>query len=207
VALAVQGQAGGGRILAAALGVAALVASIVVFGLMLRTDEAAARVGMFAARMGALPLRLVRRRPPEGWDIAVRRFREKTVDLLRTRWLWITLATIVGHLSLYLVLLVALRNIGVSDDEVGWAEVMAVFAFTRLITAIPLTPGGLGVVELALTSGLVAAGGDREEVVAAVLVYRFLTYVLPIPLGVASYVFWRRNHSWRRDPQPALAMA
>jgi putative heme transporter len=52
----------------------------------------------------------------------------------------------------------------------------------------------------------VAAGGNREEVVAAVLVYRFLTYVLPIPLGVISYVFWRRNTSWRRPPQPALAI-
>ena len=95
---------------------------------------------------------------------------------------------------------------GFSESEVGWAEILAVFAFTRLVTAIPLTPGGLGVVELALTSGLVAAGGNCEEVVAAVLVYRFLTYVPPIPLGIISYVFWRRNTSRRREPQPALAV-
>jgi len=206
VALAVQGDVSGGRLAAAALGVAALVAAIVIFGLALRTDDAAARIGQLAGRVGALPMRLIRRPAPIGWDIAVVRFRQKTIDLLRTRWWSISLATIVGHLSLYLVLLVALRNIGVSEDEVGWAEVLAVFAFTRLVTAIPLTPGGLGVVELALTSGLVAAGGNREEVVAAVLVYRFLTYVLPIPLGVISYVFWRRNTSWRREPQPALAV-
>ena len=112
-----------------------------------------------------------------------------------------------GHFSLYLVLLLALRNIGVSDGEVTWAEVLAVFAFTRLATAIPLTPGGLGVIELALTTGLVAAGGNEDQVVAAVLVYRFLTYVLPIPLGVLSYVFWRRNTSWRRAPEPAIPVA
>ncbi len=206
-ALAVQGQAGAGRLFAAALGVAGLVGAIVVFGLMLRTESAAARVGQLASRFAAAPLRLFRRPPPVGWEVATTRFREKTIGLLRTRWQWITLATIVGHLSLYLVLLVALRNIGVSEDEVSWAEVLAVFAFTRLVTAIPLTPGGLGVVELALTAGLVEAGGNREQVVAAVLVYRFLTYVLPIPLGVASYIFWRRNTSWRRDPQPALAVA
>ena len=205
VALALQGEAGVGRLLAAALGVGALVVAIALFGLALRTEEAAARIGRFASRVGALPLRVVRRPAPTGWDVAVTRFREKTIDLLRTRWWSISLATIVGHLSLFLVLLVALRNIGVSEDDVGWAEVLAVFAFARLVTAVPLTPGGLGVVELALTSGLVAAGGDREEVVAAVLVYRFLTYVLPIPLGVLSYVFWRRNTSWRRAPAPALA--
>jgi uncharacterized membrane protein YbhN (UPF0104 family) len=207
VALAVQGQASAGRLFAAALGVAALVGAVVVFALALRTDAAAGRVGVVASRVVAAPTRLFRRPPPVGWDVALVRFREKTIGLLRTRWWMISLATIVGHLSLYVVLLVALRNIGVSDDEVGWAEVLAVFAFTRLVTAIPLTPGGLGVVELALTSGLVAAGGDREEVVAAVLVYRFLTYVLPIPLGVLSYVFWRRNQSWRRDAQPVLAIA
>jgi uncharacterized membrane protein YbhN (UPF0104 family) len=205
-ALAIQGEAGGGRVLSAALGVLALVGAIVTFAMVLRTDRAAARVGLVAARVATAPLRLIRRPAPTGWDIAVCRFREKTIHLLRTRWWSISLATIVGHLSLYLVLLATLRNIGVSEDEVGWAEVLAVFAFTRLVTAIPLTPGGLGVVELALTSGLVAAGGNREEVVAAVLIYRFLTYVLPIPLGVLSYVFWRRNRSWRREPQPALAI-
>jgi uncharacterized membrane protein YbhN (UPF0104 family) len=42
--------------------------------------------------------------------------------------------------------------------------------------------------------------------VAAVLVFRVLTYVLPIPLGLLAYVFWRRNKSWR-DSAPPLAEA
>ena len=82
------------------------------------------------------------------------------------------MATIVSHLSLYAVLLAALRTMGVSEEEVGWAQVLAVFAFARLITAIPLTPGGVGVVELALIAGITAAGGARAPVVAAVLVFR-----------------------------------
>jgi len=51
------------------------------------------------------------------------------------------------------VLLVCLRDVGVSDAEVGWAEVLAVFAFARLVTAIPITPGGAGLVEAALIVG------------------------------------------------------
>jgi putative heme transporter len=50
--------------------------------------------------------------------------------------------------------------------------VLAVFAFARLATAIPLTPGGLGFVEGVLVTGLVGAGGDPDEVAAAVVVYR-----------------------------------
>lgn len=58
----------------------------------------------------------------------------------------LTLATLVSHLSLFLVLLLALRHIGVSNREVSWAEALAVFAFARLVTAIPITPGGIGIV-------------------------------------------------------------
>ena len=69
----------------------------------------------------------------------------------------------------------------------------------RLISALPITPGGLGVVELgyAATLGIGLDEPARAGIVAAVLVFRFITYFLPIPLGTASYVFWRRNRRWR----------
>ena len=44
-----------------------------------------------------------------------------------------------------------------------------------------------------LIGGLVAAGGARPQVVAAVLVYRALTWLLPIPVGVVTYLWWRRR--------------
>jgi uncharacterized protein (TIRG00374 family) len=97
----------------------------------------------------------------------------------------------------------ALRFVGVGADEVTWIEALAVFAFARLLTAVPFTPGGLGVVELALITGLAAAGGARAEVAAAVLIFRALTYVLPIPLGLITYVIWQRKKSWRRAPNSA----
>ena len=40
-------------------------------------------------------------------------------------------------------------------------------------------------------------------VAAAVLIFRALTYVLPIPIGLITYVFWQRNKSWRREPNSA----
>jgi uncharacterized membrane protein YbhN (UPF0104 family) len=59
---------------------------------------------------------------------------------------------------------VALRDVGVSDAEVGWAEVLAVFAFAQLATAIPITPGGAGLVGVVMIAGLVGAGGDKAKV-------------------------------------------
>ena len=128
-----------------------------------------------------------------GWELATAKFRTRTLGLLQGGWVPITAATLVSHLSLYAVLLVSLRHVGVSDAEVSSVQVLAVFAFARLATIIPVTPGGAGVVELVLIGGLVGAGGDREQVTAAVLVYRALTWALPILIGVACYVWWHQS--------------
>jgi uncharacterized protein (TIRG00374 family) len=131
------------------------------------------------------------------------KFRDRTALLLHARWLWITVATLISHLSLFLVLLLSLRFAGVDAQQAGWIQVLAVFSFARLLTAVPFTPGGLGVIEFALITGLAATGGERAEVAAGVLIFRALTFVLPIPLGLATYIFWRRNRSWRRAPNTA----
>jgi len=197
-----QGGAGEGRVFAALLGIAGLVTAIVVFALMLRSQEQARRFGLLAGRVASRLLGMVRRPPVSGWELATVKFRSRTVDLVEHRWISITVWSLVSHLSLYAVLLVALRDVGVSNDEVGWAEVLAVFAFARLATAIPLTPGGLGFVEGVLVTGLVGAGGDPNEVAAAVVVYRALTWALPILVGIGCYVWWRRQ-AWATPVQEA----
>jgi putative heme transporter len=193
--VALQGNASGVRVTAALLGIAGLVGAVIVFALMLRSEQMAERFGVQAGRVASRGLRLLRRPPVAGWELATVKFRGRTLDLLDRGWVPITATTLVSHLSLYLVLLVTLRQVGVSDDEVGWAEVLAVYAFARLATAIPFTPGGAGVVEVVLIGGLVAAGGDRAQVTAAVLVYRALTWALPILVGVVCYL-WRRRRSF-----------
>jgi putative heme transporter len=197
-----QGGAGGGRVLAALVGIAGLVAAIVIFALLLRSEDQARRFGLLAGRVASRLRRLIGRGPVSGWELATVKFRARTIDLVAHRWISITVWSLVSHLSLYAVLLVALRDVGVSDAEVGWAEVLAVFAFARLATAIPLTPGGLGFVEGVLTIGLVGAGGDPDEVAAAVVVYRALTWALPILVGVGCYGWWRRR-SWTTSPEDA----
>jgi putative heme transporter len=192
-----------GRVTAGVAGVAALVVVVVGLWLLMRSRESAARLGTLTGRWVSALLRPFGRPPVQGWDRATTKFRDRTALLLRARWHWITLATLVSHLSLFLVLLLALRFVGVGPEQVSWAEALAVFAFARLLTAVPFTPGGLGVVELALITGLSAAGGPRAMVAAGVLIFRALTYVLPIPLGLVTYVFWQRNRSWRRPPNSA----
>ncbi len=68
----------------------------------------------------------------------------------------------------------------------GTAPIAAVavvyFAGAIIGSAVP-TPGGLGGIEAALSAGLIAVGTDSGTAVSAVLLYRLVTYWLPIPFG------------------------
>ena len=206
--LAAEGDSSVGLMTTALVGLAVLGTAVALAVLGLRSDATAARIGTGLGAVASRATRLVGRPPAVGWDIALVRFRAKTVDLFRSRWRQMAAAALASHLSLFLVLLVALRHVGVPEHDVGWAEVLAAFSLVRLVTAVPVTPGSLGVFELVLTGALVAAGAGHARAVAAVLIYRFLTFLVPIPLGVACYVVWRRNRSWRsRGDESLVAVA
>lgn len=66
------------------------------------------------------------------------------------------------------------------------STVIVVYVLGSTVAGAAPTPGGLGVVEAALVAGLTAAGVDPSAAVAGVLVFRLITYWLPIPLGYLS---------------------
>ena len=182
---------------AALVGFAVFVAIVTGLTLALVSDALARGIGDVAARIASRALR-VARRGPAGWDgSAFVRFRHEASGLVRRRWHVLTVATLAGHLTVFVVLLVSLRALGVSSAEVSTVEVFAAWSLVRLLGIVPLTPGGLGVVELGLTGLLVGFGGDNAEVVAAVLLYRFLTVVPPLVLGLLTAATWRRHHLQR----------
>jgi putative heme transporter len=184
----------------ALVGVVVLAIALTGFALSLSSEQRAWRIGSGLAALAGLPRRLTGRVVRAPWPEAAVRFRALAISLLGPRWHWLTLATLVSHLSLFLVLLLALRHVGVADSQVSWVEVLAAFALVRLLAAVPITPGGLGVVELGLAAALVLAGGDKAPVVAAVLVFRVLTFLLPIPIGAVTYWLWRRAEGHRQAP-------
>lgn len=201
--LVAAGDAAGELAPAAVVGLVVFVLALAAFAFGLSGEQRAARLGRALAKAAEAVRRLVRRpgRPDgEGGAVA---FRTQAITLLRGRWHWLTLTTLVSHLSLFLVLLLALRHVGVSEAEVSWVEALAAFALVRLLSAFPLTPGGLGVVELGLAAALVLAGGEEAQVVAAVLVFRILTLVLPIPIGALTWWLWRRS-PWYPSQHPAM---
>jgi len=77
--------------------------------------------------------------------------------------------------------------------SVPFAKIGFVYLTGSAIGSIIPTPGGLGAVEAALTAGLTAAGVPGAVAVSAVLLFRLLTFWLPVPFGWAALDFLERR--------------
>ncbi len=67
--------------------------------------------------------------------------------------------------------------------QINLVTAAAVYVGLQAVRQIPLTPGGVGVIEAALLAGLIAAGAAAAPAAAAVLIYRLLTFWLILPVG------------------------
>jgi glycosyltransferase 2 family protein len=77
--------------------------------------------------------------------------------------------------------------------SVPFAKIGFVYLTGSAIGSIIPTPGGLGAVEAALTAGLTAAGVPGAVAVSSVLLFRLLTFWLPVPFGWAALSFLERQ--------------
>jgi uncharacterized membrane protein YbhN (UPF0104 family) len=177
----------------AVVGLGAFVACAGMLALALRNRDVARRLGDAAARLANWALRLLRRNPVTWSGETVADIRDEAVGLLRERGSRLTLATIAGQLSVFAILLVSLRVVDVSSGAVSIVEAFAAWSLVRLLSAMPITPGGVGIVEVGLTSALVAFGGRNDQVVAAVLVYRVMSALPTVAIGLVAAGISRRS--------------
>ena len=160
--------------------------------LVLYSNRMAADIGDLAARAATWVRGRFHREPVTWSGGSFERFRVDVVDVLARRWHLLTLATLAGSLTVFVVLLVSLRALDVPSTEVSVVEAFAAWSLARILGSIPITPGGIGVIELSLSAALIGFGGNNAGVVAAVLVYRFLTIVPTLVLGTVAAAVWRR---------------
>lgn len=78
---------------------------------------------------------------------------------------------------------------------------LVAFGLANVLAAIPITPGGLGVIEAVLTSTLVGFGTPSAVAILGVATYRLLNFWLPIPLGALAYLTLRVDPG---DPDEAV---
>jgi hypothetical protein len=109
-------------------------------------------------------------------------------------------AAVVNWLTDLLCLYAAARAFSLPLDVVTLG---AIYLTVQIVRQIPLTPGGIGVIELSLLAGLVSAGAGEAAAAATVLVYRLLSCWLIIPVGLVGWALLRRPpHSSNVSPGP-----
>ena len=177
----------------------ALTYGMVVFALILIagavslfTNKPLRAVGVLLQRIRN---RLLRRRPPLA-DLPDRLVAER--DLIRSmlgrRW-WEALPLAAGNWLLdYSALLAALAAVGVRPRA---SLVLVAYVVAALLGMIPITPGGLGFVEVGLAATLTLAGVAASEATLATLAYRLVSFWMPIPAGGVAYVLYRRHYGSR----------
>jgi putative heme transporter len=204
VFLALSGHLTTTYILAAIFGLVVLSAAVGLFALVFRSEAFAIRIGNWMGRVVSWVRRLLHKPPVTTWGDGAARFRRDTIVLVGHRWLRLSLMTVLSQVALFFVLLLSLRSFGVSEQEVSTAEAFAVYAFSRLLSAVPITPGGVGLIDLGYIGGLTAFdGAEKAQVVGAVLLFRALTYGIQIPVGGFTYLIWRVKSDWRRPADAA----
>lgn len=194
VVLVASGEDGGNYVLAGVAGLGILIAAVVLFVLIIRSERLAAGVGRgvnkishpFGRWIGAL----------KDFDAVpmILKFRGDIFGLVKSRWYWITLAQLAVAVSQFMILYVAVRGIeGWDNPGTPIGVVFAAYAISQLGLMIPITPGGLGTVDAAMIALMTSFGVPDGVATAADLVWRATSYVPQIIIGIVALVLWYRR--------------
>jgi putative heme transporter len=112
--------------------------------------------------------------------------RSRILGAVGPRWKRALAGTVGRWVFDYATLLAALAAVD-SHPRPGLA--LLAFCAAQVLAQIPITPGGLGFVEAGLTAMLVLAGASAGAAVLATFVYRLFSYWLPLPVGLAAFLW------------------
>jgi len=168
---------------AAIVGILLMAAAAALVALLMRGAERADRV-----------IRALARRIPFVEEETASRFAAQTAarlhdlagqpQLIRDSVIWAAANWLLDAACLWMLLF----SLGTTMNPIN---LVVAYGLVNILAALPLTPGGLGVVEAALPGTLIGFGVAGSVATIAVLSWRFLQYLLPIPAGGAAYVSLR----------------
>ena len=181
------------------LALASLVVLIAAAGVLVsivRSERLARRLGGWLDRAARRIWKLFRRTPPTGIVEGILDLREHAKVMLTVHGMLGFAAAVVAKLAWFVVLEVALWCVGVGPDVLPPPAVLAAMAAVGIVALVPITPGGVGVTEVAWIGVLTSVGGAglTEQLTAAVMLYRIAQWLVPIPVGWVLLIVMRRGN-------------
>jgi hypothetical protein len=180
-----QHGAGSGYGVAAALGAVLMSGAALLLVLLLRGGDRVA--GAVAGALGRLP-KVSDEGARAGLAAVVDHLRQLTADrrLLTAATAWAAANWLLDAAALW-------ACVRASGAAPGIDGTFVAYGIAAVVAALPITPGGLGVVEASLIPSLIAAGAPHGAAVLGVLAWRGLTFLLPIPVGAVSFAMLQRR--------------
>lgn len=169
-------------------------AGLVLAGLLvavLASERSAHAIGHALNRIVRPLLRVLRRDTDYDIEAVAVDIRERIIGVVRPNWPMLTFG-VVGFLGIYFVLF--RETMTAFGIQMTWGEAFACYAFSRMLTMVPLTPGGIGITEIAAVL-MVAFGADGTAAAAAVFLFAIYSHLLEIPFGALAAGAWVATRS------------
>ena len=113
--------------------------------------------------------------------------RVRMVRVVRQGWIKMTFGLVAYFVVFYVLFWQSLHVVGL---RMTFSHMFAAYAVGRLLSAIGVTPGGVGVTEGGAVAVLVAFGADPALALAGTVLFSLYTHVMEVPLGVGAYLAW-----------------
>lgn len=172
------------------IGAAAGLTLLTVFIAALASERLARSIGRALDRM----LRPVLRRFGSSREVAIDELitdqRANMVIVVRHGWAKMTFGLIGFFLVFYVLFWQSLHVVGL---RMTFSNMFAAYAVGRLLTAIGITPGGVGVTEGGVVAVLVAFGADPAQALSGTVLFSMYTHVMEVPLGAFAFLAWARS--------------
>jgi putative heme transporter len=184
-----------GNDVTAVIGAVAATVGFAIFALVVAAiHRPAARAAL--RRPAGRILRLVgrlRRRPIRDSEEAFDQFADRVRSFRLSPWGWAVVIA-VGFLNWLADAGVLAASIVAVGSRVPWQGLLFAYGVGTAASSVGVTPGGVGVVEGAFAVALMASGVRHPLALAAVLVYRLVSFWLVIAVGWVVYLFRPRMH-------------
>jgi uncharacterized protein (TIRG00374 family) len=202
----VRGTAAIEETLAVVFGIPIIVISLMFWWFALRSSTVFSSVGRFTSLVRSFLLRKVpsryqrlrasiERMQPVTFSIEMR---NDLVQLLRDRWKIIFAASVSTLTASFVCLWTS--SVVFKVEGLAFSEAIVIFSLVRVVIALSPIPGGTGLAEVGLIVMLERAGVSTVDATGMTVIYRLLTWFLPIVVG--SAMWWRYNRRYMRAVEP-----
>jgi uncharacterized membrane protein YbhN (UPF0104 family) len=175
-----------------------IIATLVAVGLVAATaflvsERWSVKLSNVLGRLWAGTLRMMRRPEPDDLGERLLGARANAIGKLRERWHIAAWSTVLTAFTKFALMLLCLRLCGVTEADVSWSEAFVAYGIVNGLTVFPITPGDVGVSEIALIGMLGAAAGPDaiNQVTAGIFLYRLATWLVIMPVGWATLLAWQ----------------